>query len=173
MIIQQDAKEYSLFKSVNCSTCFGWYFTHHQELITLYLQYLALVRPVLLATCRERGWMRTEFSSSCRYSVMSSWWWVKYHPKHVEQLIDLNKLYSVASCWIIIAIFYDARPIEHTVTVVLKIYIEVLNAFLSILIVPSCQAVASVLSVLLGFVNARTALLPDHGPERAETCRRF
>jgi len=31
--------------------------THHQELITLYLQYLALMRPLLLATCRERGWM--------------------------------------------------------------------------------------------------------------------
>ena len=98
---------------------------------------------------------------------------MKYHPKHVEQLIDLNKLYSVASCWIMIAIFYDARPIEHTITIVLKISIEVLNAFLLILIVPSCQAVASVLSVLLGFVHARTALLPDHGPERAETCRRF
>ena len=27
IIIQQDATEYSLFKSVNCSTCFGWYFT--------------------------------------------------------------------------------------------------------------------------------------------------
>jgi len=44
---------------------------------------------------------------------MSSWWWVNYHPKHVEQLIDLNKLYSVASCWVIIAILYDARSIEH------------------------------------------------------------
>jgi len=31
--------------------------THHQELITLYLQYLALMRPLLLATCRERGRM--------------------------------------------------------------------------------------------------------------------
>jgi len=30
---------------------------------------------------------------------------VKYHPKHVEQLTDLNKLYSVASCYIIIAKF--------------------------------------------------------------------
>jgi len=28
-------------------------------------------------------------------------------------LTDLNKLYSVASCWIIIAILYDARSIEH------------------------------------------------------------
>jgi len=47
IITHQGATEYSLFKSVNCSTCFGWYFTYHQELITLYLQYLAL-RHVLL-----------------------------------------------------------------------------------------------------------------------------
>jgi len=38
IIIQQDATEYSLFTFVNCSTCFGWYFTHHHEIITLYLQ---------------------------------------------------------------------------------------------------------------------------------------
>jgi len=38
---------------------------------------------------------------------------VKYHPKHVEQLTDLNKLYSVASCWIIIAILHVTRSIEH------------------------------------------------------------
>jgi len=44
---------------------------------------------------------------------MSSWWWAKYLPKHVEQLTDLNKLYSFASCWIIIATLYDARSIEH------------------------------------------------------------
>ena len=30
----------------------------------------------------------------------------KYHPKHVEQLTDINKLYAVASCRIIIAINY-------------------------------------------------------------------
>ena len=30
----------------------------------------------------------------------------KYHSKHVEQLTDINELYTVASCWIIIAIHY-------------------------------------------------------------------
>ena len=45
----------SLFKSVNCSTCFGWYFTHHQELMTLYLQYLALLRLVLLLVVNVAG----------------------------------------------------------------------------------------------------------------------
>jgi len=126
--IQQDATEYSLFKSVNCSTCFGWYFTHHQELITLYLQCLALMTPVLLPVMNVTGRdvqsrSRQVAGSStgaikaryCRYSVMSSWWWVKYHPKHVKQLIDLNKLYSIASCCIIISILYDARSIEHKI----------------------------------------------------------
>jgi len=57
----------------------------------------------------------------CWYCVMSSWWWVKYHPKQVEQLTDLNKLYSVASCWIIIAILYDARSIEHKMRVIMTV----------------------------------------------------
>jgi len=79
------------------------------------------------AICRERPATFTTGSSTglinaryCRYSVMSSWWWVKYHLKHVEQLIDLNKLYSVESCWTIIAILYDARSTEH------KIYVQLL-----------------------------------------------
>jgi hypothetical protein len=56
IIIQQDAAKYSLFKSVNCSTCFGWCFTDHQELITLYLQHLALLRPLLLPVVSVAGW---------------------------------------------------------------------------------------------------------------------
>jgi len=55
IIIHQDATEFSLFKSVNCSTCFGWYFTHHQELITLYLQNLTL-RPLLLPVVSVTRW---------------------------------------------------------------------------------------------------------------------
>ena len=55
IIIEQDATEYSLFKSINCSTCLGWYFTHHQQLITLYLQYLALQRPLLLPVVNVAG----------------------------------------------------------------------------------------------------------------------
>ena len=53
---------------------------------------------------------------------MSSWWLVKYHPKHVEQLTDLNKMYSVASCWITIAILYDARSIEHKIQLIYVFY---------------------------------------------------
>jgi len=78
IIIQQDATEYSLFKPANCSTCFGRYFTHHQELITLYLQYLALMRPLLLLLRSCPATFTTGSSTGlfnarcCRYSVMSS-----------------------------------------------------------------------------------------------------
>jgi len=44
----------------------------------------------------------------CRYSCRRSWWWVKYHPKHVEQFPDINKLCNVASFWI-----YEGRPISN------------------------------------------------------------
>jgi len=30
----------------------------------------------------------------------------RYHPKHTEQFADINKLYIVASCWIIIDTYY-------------------------------------------------------------------
>jgi hypothetical protein len=39
----------------------------------------------------------------------------KYHPKHVEQLPDINKLCNVASCWIYeyTGILLGAHPILH------------------------------------------------------------
>jgi hypothetical protein len=37
----------------------------------------------------------------------------KYHPKHVEQFLDINKLCNFASCWIYIGILLGARPILH------------------------------------------------------------
>jgi hypothetical protein len=36
-----------------------------------------------------------------------------YHPKHVEQFPDINKLCNVASCWIYIGILLRAHPILH------------------------------------------------------------
>jgi len=39
----------------------------------------------------------------------------RYHPKHVEQFADINKLYIVASCRIIIDILRDTRTIEHKI----------------------------------------------------------
>ena len=69
ILIQQAVTEYSLFKSVNCSTYFGWYFTHHQELITLYLQYLALMRPLVLpvVTATNNGLINATY---CRYRLL-------------------------------------------------------------------------------------------------------
>jgi hypothetical protein len=39
----------------------------------------------------------------------------KYHPKHIEQYPDINKLCDVASFWIYeyIGILLGARPIHH------------------------------------------------------------
>jgi hypothetical protein len=37
----------------------------------------------------------------------------KYHPKHVKQFPDINKLCKVASCWIYIGILLGAHPILH------------------------------------------------------------
>jgi len=34
------------------STCFGWYNTHHQERMQLYLQHLVFVTPLLLPAVR-------------------------------------------------------------------------------------------------------------------------
>jgi hypothetical protein len=36
----------------------------------------------------------------------------KYHPKHVEQLPDINKLCNIVSCWIYIGILL-AHPVVH------------------------------------------------------------
>ena len=65
----------------------GGIFTRHQERIHLYLQHLVFVRPLLLPAAidvcaPDGGW--------------------RYHPKHVEQFPDINKLCKVASCWICI-----------------------------------------------------------------------
>jgi len=80
IIIQQDATVYSLFISVNSQHVSEDISTHHQELITLHLQYLALMRPLLLPVVNVTGWDTFTTGSSnslinaryCRYSDMSS-----------------------------------------------------------------------------------------------------
>jgi hypothetical protein len=37
----------------------------------------------------------------------------KYHPKHVEQFPDINKMCNVAACWIYIGILLGAHHILH------------------------------------------------------------
>jgi len=86
--------------------------THHQELITLYLQYLALMWPVLLPVVNVQPRSRqVAVTVTLMPDTVDTMLWApdngwKYHPKHVEQLTDMNKLYTVASCRIIIATNY-------------------------------------------------------------------
>jgi len=60
IIVQQDATIYSLFISATSLQVTGGISTHHQELISLYLQYLALIETVtatcetVTATCSSR-----------------------------------------------------------------------------------------------------------------------
>ena len=56
IIIQKVATIYSLFISAAALHVSGGISTHHQELITLYLQYLALLRPLLLPVVNVTGW---------------------------------------------------------------------------------------------------------------------
>ena len=99
IIIQQDATIYSLFISVTALHVSGGISTHHQELTSLYLQHLALLRPLLLPV--------VAVTASTTPDTVDTGIWAsndgrRYHPKHVEQLADINKLHIVASCWTII-----------------------------------------------------------------------
>jgi len=103
IIVQQDATVYSLFISANCSTLFGWY---------LHPSPGARVTVSTVSGITERDWMGTAVAIQSRsrqvavtVSIMpdivntvildldDGW---RYHPKHVEQFADINKLYSVA-----------------------------------------------------------------------------
>jgi len=57
-IIQQDATTYSLFISVNCSTCFGWYF-HPSSGAHNTVPTVSGITETVTDTCCERGWMGT------------------------------------------------------------------------------------------------------------------
>ena len=75
--------------------------THHQERIQLYLQHLVFVTPLPL-------------SAAIVEELEPVWGW-KYHPKHVEQFPDINKLCNFAYCWIYeyIGIQLGAHPILY------------------------------------------------------------
>jgi len=73
----------------------GGIFTHHQELISLL--------PVVDMARREVPVQPRSRQVAVIRAPDDGW---KYHPKHVEQFADINKLYIVASCWIIIDTHY-------------------------------------------------------------------
>ena len=50
-------------------------------------------------------------TGGCGYSFLYSWWWVLWHPKHVECFTVNKYLHTVASAWIfinIVTISFDA-----------------------------------------------------------------
>jgi len=83
--------------------------THHQELISLYLQYLALLRSLLQSVVNVTGrqvavpvlLMQDTVDTMIR-APDDGW---RYHPEHVQQFTDIFKLYIAASCWTIIDTF--------------------------------------------------------------------
>jgi len=80
----------------------------------------------------------------CRYSLCApddEW---KYHPKHVEQFQDINKLCNVASCWIYeyTGILLGAHPILH----INRIRVKITHA------TPTAAYVCLLLPILLLYV---------------------
>jgi hypothetical protein len=119
IIIQWDATIYSLFISVNCSTCFRWYL-HPTSGAHFTVSTASGISKTLTTKFYERDWTGTAVplqSRSWKVAVkvlimpdaVDTVTWApddgwRYHPKHVEQFTDINKLYIVAPHWIIIGI---------------------------------------------------------------------
>jgi len=129
--IQQDATLHSLFISGNCSTCFGWY-PHPSSGAHTTVSAASGICQTVTVTCRHpssgahttvstaSGICQT-VTATCRYrQVAVTVWQIPdavdtvvcasddgwgYHPKHVEQFPDINKLCNVASCWTYIWIY--------------------------------------------------------------------
>jgi len=68
IIAQQDATIFSLFISVNCSTCFGWYL-HPSSGAHVTVSTKSGISKTVIATCRERDW--TEPSSHVHNRLQS------------------------------------------------------------------------------------------------------
>jgi hypothetical protein len=99
IIIQWDATLYSLFMSVNSSTCFEWY-PHPSSGAHVTVSTPSGICKTVTATCHERPVIFTTgccherpvmFTTGCSYGLtnarwcwytdMSSWWWVGIPPK--------------------------------------------------------------------------------------------
>jgi len=104
--IQQDATLHSLFISGNCSTCFRWY--HHPPSgAHTTVSTASGICETGTATCRYHWQVAVPVSQipdavNTVVCVPDDGW--RYHPKHVEQFPDINKLCNIASCWIYIGI---------------------------------------------------------------------
>ena len=106
--IKQDATLHSLFIPGNCSTCFGWYCHPSSGAHTT----VSTASPLLLpaATAAVTMWQIPDAVDTVVCAPDDGW---GYHPKHVEQFPDINKLCKVASCWMYIGIY---RTYSHLVS---------------------------------------------------------
>ena len=102
---------YSLFYLETALHVLGSTITHHQERIQLYLQHQVFVTPLLppAAIVEE---LESDAIDTVVCASDDGW---RYHPKHVEQFPDINKLCNIASCCIYeyIGILLGAHPILH------------------------------------------------------------
>ena len=108
--IQQDATLHGLSISGNCSTCFGWYFhpssgAHTTVFVKPLLLPVAVVEELELRCSSNSSTTATGSSNGLTSTVVCApddgW---KYHPKHVEQFPEIDKLCNVVSSWIYISV---------------------------------------------------------------------
>jgi hypothetical protein len=128
MCISKETQRYTVYLYLETAVhVLGGISTHHQERIQLYLRHLVFVTPLLLSVTiveelepvstlpRYRQiavtvWQIPDAVDTVVWAPDDGW---KYHPKHVQQFPDINKLCSVASCWIYIGILLGAHYILH------------------------------------------------------------
>ena len=100
IIVQEDVTIYSLFISVNCSTCFGWYL-HPSSGVHITVTTASGTGQNTRYRHLPRSWKSWNSRVTVICTPDDGW---RYHPKHVEQFAEVNKLYIVASCWTVIDI---------------------------------------------------------------------
>jgi hypothetical protein len=140
--VQQDATLLSLYLETSLHVS-GGTFNHHQERINCIYTIWYLSHRYYYLPLSWKSWNRFEcavggvchpqhthtcYNSStiaagssngvtntrcCRYSLCAPDDGWRYHPKHVKQFSDINKLSNVASCWIYIGTLLGAHPILH------------------------------------------------------------
>jgi hypothetical protein len=102
----------------------GGTFTHNQERIQLYLRHLVFVTPLPLPAAIVTAvavWQIPDAVDTGVCAPDDGW---RYHPKHVEQFPDKNKVRNVASCWIYL---YIGR---YTVSYMLRHFLSAIRVSL-------------------------------------------
>jgi len=107
--IQQDATLHILFISGTCSTCFGWYLHPSSGAHTNVSTTSGICRTVIAVAVAVTVRQIPDVVDTVVCAPDDGW---RYHPKHAEQVPDINKLCKVASCWIYIGIYFSI-PIIH------------------------------------------------------------